>query len=90
MLSSHGLYKSSWRDHLPSAFKKTKTAHPESRQSRERVINAVYYPNWRVYRGQPPSSMNLKFISHIFYAFAWYVEAFVSAMDRGNVDDLPG
>lgn len=33
-------------------------------------INAVYYPNWRVYRHQPPSSLNLKFITHIFYAFA--------------------
>ncbi|KAL6715836.1 hypothetical protein ACLMJK_006797 [Lecanora helva] len=34
------------------------------------AINAVYYPNWRVYRSQPPSSLNLRFITHIFYAFA--------------------
>ena len=36
-------------------------------------INAVYYPNWRVYRQQPPSSMNLNYITHIFYAFAWLI-----------------
>ncbi|KAF1986138.1 glycoside hydrolase family 18 protein [Aulographum hederae CBS 113979] len=36
--------------------------------------NAVYYPNWRVYRNQPPSSLNLGAISHVFYAFAWIKE----------------
>ena len=35
-------------------------------------VNAVYYPNWRVYRQQPPSSLRLGFVSHVFYAFAWY------------------
>lgn len=34
--------------------------------------NAAYYPNWRIYRKQPPSSLRLGFISHVFYAFAWY------------------
>ncbi len=34
-------------------------------------INAVYYPNYRVYRQQPPSSLNTEYITHIFYAFAW-------------------
>jgi hypothetical protein len=34
-------------------------------------MNAVYYPNYRIYRQQPPSSLNLGCISHIFYAFAW-------------------
>jgi hypothetical protein len=34
--------------------------------------NAAYYPNWRVYKKQPPSSLRLGFISHVFYAFAWY------------------
>ncbi|OCK74185.1 glycoside hydrolase family 18 protein [Lepidopterella palustris CBS 459.81] len=34
-------------------------------------FNAVYYPNWRIYRKQPPSSLNLDVISHVFYAFAW-------------------
>lgn len=33
--------------------------------------NAVYYPNWKVYRDKPPSSLSLAYISHIFYAFAW-------------------
>ncbi|OOQ85923.1 putative class V chitinase [Penicillium brasilianum] len=33
--------------------------------------NAAYYPNWRVYKKQPPSSLRLGFISHVFYAFAW-------------------
>jgi hypothetical protein len=35
--------------------------------------NAAYYPNWRIYKKQPPSSLRLGFISHVFYAFAWYV-----------------
>jgi hypothetical protein len=33
--------------------------------------NAVYYPNWRIYRDQPPVSLNYDVISHVFYAFAW-------------------
>jgi chitinase len=32
--------------------------------------NAVYYPNYRVYRGETPASMNYNCISHVFYAFA--------------------
>lgn len=36
-------------------------------------VNAVYYPNWRAYRQQPPSSLSLSFITHIYYAFVWYV-----------------
>ncbi|KAF2459697.1 putative class V chitinase [Lineolata rhizophorae] len=34
-------------------------------------FNAAYYPNWHVYRNQPPSSLKLDVISHLFYAFAW-------------------
>ncbi|KAF2400371.1 glycoside hydrolase [Trichodelitschia bisporula] len=33
-------------------------------------INAVYYPNYRVYRNQTPSSLRLDIVSHVFYAFA--------------------
>jgi hypothetical protein len=33
--------------------------------------NAAYYPNWRIYQKQAPSSLRLGFISHVFYAFAW-------------------
>jgi chitinase len=36
-------------------------------------FNGVYYPNWRIYKNQPPSSLNLDVISHVFYAFAWFV-----------------
>lgn len=32
--------------------------------------NAVYYPNYRVYRGDTPASMDYNCISHVFYAFA--------------------
>jgi chitinase len=34
-------------------------------------VNAVYYPNWHIYKQRPPSSLRLDVISHIFYAFAW-------------------
>ncbi|KAI9828742.1 MAG: hypothetical protein M1832_001847 [Thelocarpon impressellum] len=30
--------------------------------------NAVYYPNWHVRQGKPPSSLRLSLISHVFYA----------------------
>ncbi|TAQ91621.1 hypothetical protein B7494_g14 [Chlorociboria aeruginascens] len=32
--------------------------------------NAVFYPNYRVYRGETPASLNYDCISHVFYAFA--------------------
>ncbi|EKD18188.1 uncharacterized protein L3040_007642 [Drepanopeziza brunnea f. sp. 'multigermtubi'] len=32
--------------------------------------NAVYYPNYRVYRGETPDTLNYHCISHVFYAFA--------------------
>jgi hypothetical protein len=35
--------------------------------------NAVYYPNWRIYKKQPPSSLRLGYVSHVFYAFAGYI-----------------
>lgn len=34
-------------------------------------INAVYYPNWHIYKQRRPSCLRLEVISHIFYAFAW-------------------
>lgn len=34
------------------------------------LVNAVYYPSWRVYKDIPPSSLRLDKISTIFYAFA--------------------
>jgi chitinase len=33
-------------------------------------VNAVYYPNYRVYRGETPATLNYNCISHVFYAFA--------------------
>ncbi|KAI6087199.1 glycoside hydrolase family 18 protein [Hypoxylon rubiginosum] len=37
--------------------------------SSQPFINAVYYPSWRVYKGFPPSSLQLDCINQIFYAF---------------------
>ncbi|CAK7222043.1 hypothetical protein SCUCBS95973_004705 [Sporothrix curviconia] len=34
------------------------------------LVNAVYYPSWRVYKDIPPSSLQLHKISTIYYAFA--------------------
>ncbi|KAL2760940.1 glycoside hydrolase family 18 protein [Sodiomyces alcalophilus JCM 7366] len=31
--------------------------------------NAVYYPQWRVYKGFPPSALNVSQASHVLYAF---------------------
>ncbi|KAI0846247.1 glycoside hydrolase family 18 protein [Daldinia vernicosa] len=37
--------------------------------SNQTPINAVYYPSWRVYKGFPPSSLQLDCINRIYYAF---------------------
>ncbi|KAF2754092.1 glycoside hydrolase [Pseudovirgaria hyperparasitica] len=34
-------------------------------------VNAVYYPSWKIYKGQRPSLLNVACITHIIYAFAW-------------------
>lgn len=48
--------------------------HPVDRPSAiPYYVNAVYYPNYSIYRPRPPSSLSLDYISHVFYAFAWYV-----------------
>ncbi|TGZ85247.1 glycoside hydrolase, partial [Ascodesmis nigricans] len=49
-----------------SSFSEASTPSPPPIR---KLINAVYYPNWRVYLNRPPSSMPLTLISHIFYAF---------------------
>ncbi|KAI4868455.1 glycoside hydrolase family 18 protein [Hypoxylon rubiginosum] len=37
--------------------------------SDQSLINAVYYPSWRVYKGFAPSSLQLDCINQIYYAF---------------------
>ncbi|EPQ63467.1 Bgt-939 [Blumeria graminis f. sp. tritici] len=37
---------------------------------RQSWINAIYYPNWAVYCGETPASLNYACVSHVFYAFA--------------------
>jgi len=44
----------------------------------EMYWNGVYYPNWRIYRDQPPSVLNFNVISHVFYAFAWLVASCIN------------
>ncbi|KAI5809328.1 glycoside hydrolase superfamily [Pyronema omphalodes] len=43
---------------------------PRQRELRM-FVNAVYYPNWSIYKQQPPSSLKLNQISHVYYSFAW-------------------
>lgn len=33
------------------------------------AVNAVYYPSWKVYKGHPPSSLQVDAATHILYAF---------------------
>ncbi|KAI3320369.1 glycoside hydrolase family 18 protein [Xylariaceae sp. AK1471] len=35
----------------------------------DQLINAVYYPSWRIYRGFPPSSLQLECVNRVYYAF---------------------
>jgi len=32
--------------------------------------NAVYFPNYRVYKGDTPGQLNYGCINHVYYAFA--------------------
>ena len=32
--------------------------------------NAVYFPNYRVYKGDTPGELNYGCINHVYYAFA--------------------
>lgn len=47
-------------------------------------VNAVYYPNWKVY-DTPPSSLEIDKITHVYYAFALYVPS----LHHENGHDLP-
>ena len=59
-----GIKKPSWlRRPSREVLKPLNNKHPES------FVNAVYYPNYRIYRQQPPSSLDISAITHIFYAF---------------------
>lgn len=59
-------------------------------------INGVYYPNWRIYKGQAPSTLPLSLVTHVFYAFAWVKpsgEVYLSdewADSQLEVDDTSG
>ncbi|KAF7503070.1 hypothetical protein GJ744_004352 [Endocarpon pusillum] len=48
----------------------TTTSQPTDQRKITNFVNAVYYPNWRVYNGQTPNNLNLDNVSHVFYAFA--------------------
>ena len=59
-----------WFPHaLHSGQRSDDTGFPEAPITS--YVNAIYYPNWRVYSQQYPSTLNLGFVSHVFYAFAW-------------------
>jgi chitinase len=52
--------------------------------------NAVYYANYRVYRGESPQSLNFRCISHVFYAFAGLgPDGFVYVSPVGRPPPLP-
>lgn len=46
-----------------------RTSKPDTTVMR---VNAVYYPNYRIYRGdhESPATLNYGCITHVFYAFA--------------------
>ncbi|KAI9806807.1 MAG: hypothetical protein M1833_002464 [Piccolia ochrophora] len=57
----------------PPASHARAEAHPPSGQLSSGIkmyVNAVYYLNQHVYNNQPPSTLKLGIISHVFYAFA--------------------
>jgi hypothetical protein len=61
-----------WQNSSPSGVSgyPMHTGHPSPIVS---FANAIYYPNYKVYNGQTPSTLNLGFVSHVLYAFAWLV-----------------
>ena len=80
MASSLSKPKPSWRTHSWNPFTSKKSQEQDQPDNVEEPsptlpINAVYYPNWKVYKGLPPSSLNLRYVTHVFYAFAWCVSS---------------
>ena len=64
---------------MPNWFYRALHAGASSRTSAELspitpYVNAIYYPNWKVYSQKTPSNLSLGFVSHVFYAFAWCVD----------------
>ena len=68
---------------------------PELDKTRESLMskNAVYYPSWRVYRGDTPASLNYDYITTVYYAFAHvapdggvYVSLYLPHMSNIEVD----
>ncbi|KAL8933718.1 MAG: hypothetical protein Q9216_006237 [Gyalolechia sp. 2 TL-2023] len=73
MSSSRDPPTPNWRTH-PLAQKMLKSfSKPDLAVSTAppRPVNAVYYPNWKVYTQSPPSSLDLEHITHVYYAFAF-------------------
>jgi len=61
-------------DRLTQPRRQAKSRSAEGNKSGSGIAmyaNGVYYPNWRIYKQEPPSSLNFGAISHVFYAFAW-------------------
>lgn len=56
---------------LHKGSRRQSLAQTSNQASLEPAINAVYYPNWAVYRPKPPSAIELDSITHVLYAFVW-------------------
>ncbi|KAL8969454.1 MAG: hypothetical protein Q9183_001987 [Haloplaca sp. 2 TL-2023] len=78
MASSNSPPTPNWRTHplkqkLLNPFSKQAETAPAdlASTSANATMNAVYYPNWKVYGPSPPSSLNVEHITHAYYAFAF-------------------
>ncbi|KAL9602181.1 MAG: hypothetical protein Q9219_002045 [cf. Caloplaca sp. 3 TL-2023] len=73
MSSSQAPPTPNWRTHplaqkILKPFSKLDSTASTTTSAR---MNAVYYPNWKVYSNSPPSALNLEYITHLYYAFAF-------------------
>lgn len=48
------------------------------------IVNAVYYPSWKVYKGKLPSGIDLSVATHVFYAFVRYVSSVLGPVSSAN------
>lgn len=41
-----------------------------SQGSDNAYVLGAYYPSWKIYKGEKPSDLRIKELTHVYYAFA--------------------
>ncbi|KAL8706726.1 MAG: hypothetical protein Q9201_000251 [Fulgogasparrea decipioides] len=96
MSSNKGPPTPNWRTHplsqkILKPFLKPDSIAPNALRAFDNgsmAVNAVYYPNWKIYAQAPPSSLDLEHITHLYYAFALYYTQVAVDGTQGGLNAL--